>query len=235
MTSPIRQPPVRYVILFPGRTGSTYLTDHLANHPQVCANYEILSQYQESWEQQKEFLDSMILTKRFANIEAVGFKTKLSTILDLKEFKRYLKAHEFRVIHLTRRNELKFVVSVVRAKLLRAAVGTSNLIDNELPELGPTVIPIADFAKARIRMRRQDRLGQIVDQLKLPTLRIAYEDLVQDEQRELNRLWRFLDLRLVATVGKTRKNTPHDIRSSVINLEEIISNYPEMARFIDQL
>jgi len=233
--NPNRPPPVRYVMLFPGRTGSTYLTDHMASHPQIVANYEILSQYQESWEQQEEFLEDMIGTKRRPRIQAIGFKTKVSSVLAPFKFEKFLKENEFRIIHLTRKNQLKFIVSIVRAKQLRERTGTSNLIFQSQEAVGATTIPLVEFAQAKRRLRRRSRLTRIIDRMKLPTIEIAYEDLLTDEQAILKRLWGFLDVRNVATVGKTRKNTPQDLRQAVTNLDEIIDQHPEMARYVDQL
>lgn len=232
---PNRPPPVRYVILFPGRTGSTYLTDHMASHPQIVANYEILSQYQESWEQQAAFLNEMVGTNRRPRIHAIGFKTKITSVLAPFKFEKLLKEKEFRIIHLTRKNQLKFLVSIVRAKMLRAQTGSSNLIFQNQKAVGPTTIPLVEFAQAKRRLRRRDRLTRIIDRMKLPTIELAYEDLLADEQNVLKKLWDFLEVRNVATVGKTRKNTPQDLRQAVTNLDEIISNHPEMGRFVDQL
>ena len=230
-----RRPPIRYAILFPGRTGSTYLTDHLGNHPNIVANYEILSQYQESWEQQLGFLNELVFTRRSQQVTAIGFKTKVKDVHDLDAFLSYLQTHEFRIIHLTRTNQLKFVVSIVRANMLRQRTGTSNLIFHDQHPLGPTAIPVADFAKARKRLRRQMRLERIVKRLQLPTLKMVYEDLLENEQAELNRAFEFLGVRPASTSGKTLKNTPQDIRSAVTNLDEIIDHFPDMAPFVDQL
>ena len=231
---PNRPPPVRYVMLFPGRTGSTYLTDHMASHPQIVANYEILSQYQESWDQQKAFLDDMISTNRRPRIQAIGFKTKITSVLAPFKFEKYLKENDFRVIHLTRDNQLKFIVSIVRAKMLRAKTGTSNLIFQEHQAVGPTAIPLVEFAKAKRRLRRRNRLSRIIDRIKVPTVELSYEDMLQNEQSVLKKLWGFLNVKNIATVGRTRKNTPQDLRTAVTNLDEIINHHPEMARYVDQ-
>ena len=135
---------------------------------------------------------------------------------------------------MSRRNHLKLVVSVVRADLLRQQCGVSNLISKEFDELGPTIIPIDRFEKARKRIRRQLRLKRIVRRLKLPTLEITYEDLLNNEQGILNQVWDFLQVPRVHTKGRTRKNTPQDLRSAVLNLDEILDRYPEMTSFVDQ-
>lgn len=229
-----RQPPIRYVVLFPGRSGSTYLTDHMGSHPSIVANYEILSQYQRSWSQQKDFLDEMVTTKRNPRVVAIGLKTKVRDVLDWKQFATYLQQHEFKVIHLTRTNQLKLVVSVVRAELLRQQCGASNLIRDQFNEIGPTVIPLEKFERARKRIRRQRMLGRKVARLKLPTLEITYEGLLNNERAVLNQVWDFLEVPSSQTSGRTRKNTPQDLHSAVLNLDEILQHYPEMASFVDQ-
>ena len=235
MPSKLRRPPVRYVMLFPGRTGSTYLTDHMASHPEIVANYEILSQHQQSWLEQERFLTEMIDTPRRHHIRAIGFKTKIKSLLDQEAFERHLVNSRYHIIHLTRSNHLKFVVSIVRAELLRKQNGTSNLINEKQPELGPTVIPLADFAKAKTRLRRHNRLTQMVDRLQLPTLNFVYEELLKNEQQALGKVWDFLGVRRVVTTGRTRKNTPANLRNAVTNLDEIIDHHPDMARYVDQL
>ena len=231
----LRQPPNRYVLLFPGRTGSTYVTDHMASHPEIVAYYEVLCQYRESWQQQRMYFDQTLLKKRVPNIKAIGFKTKLSLVMDLDAFESYLAEHQFKIINLTRKNHLKFVVSIVRAKMLRAQNGSSNLIENEHEELGPTTIPLADFAKAKTRLRRKNRISQLIDRTKLPNLEVAYEDLLNDESGTLKKIWDFLEVKNIATTGRTRKSTPQDLRNAVVNLDEILAHNPEMVRYVDQV
>ena len=198
--------PVRYVMLFPGRTGSTYITDHMSNHPDIYANYEVLWQFQDSWEQQKDYLDRMFKRGEEAGAKAIGFKSKLNLVYDLPVFESYLRRFQFRIINLTRTNHLKFVVSIVRAKMLRAQNGSSNLIDDQHQELGPTSIPLSDFAKAKTRLRRNNRISQLIDRVKLPSLEISYEDLLNDEAATLKTIWDFLGVRNIATTGITSKS-----------------------------
>ena len=207
----------------------------MTSHPEITANYEILSQYQESWEQQKEFLDEMIQSPRYPYIQAIGLKTKITHVLEPFKFEAYLKENQFRVIHLTRSNQLKFVVSIVRAKLLRQQSGTSNLIFADQKPVGPSIIPLKDFAEAKKRLRRRNRLTRIIDRMRLPTLEITYEDLIQKERPTLTKVWNFLEVRNIATTATTRKNTPEDVRSVVTNLDEILNHHPDMARFVDQV
>ncbi|MEM9412494.1 MAG: hypothetical protein AAGA30_15375 [Planctomycetota bacterium] len=228
-----RIPPVRYVILFPGRTGSTYLAGHMISHPQICARYEILSRVKSSWEDQLVCMNELFGQKRFPVIRAVGFKSKLSQVIDRKAFKAYLIENEFKIIHQVRNNLLKYIVSVIRAKMLRSEQGRSNVLDHDQRPLGPIEIPVPVFTRATKRLNVVGRLNRFVERLELPKLVISYEDLLKDEPSQLRQVWNFLGVDHIPTEGGTRKNTPDDIREAVTNIDEIIQHHPEMAKFLD--
>lgn len=228
-----RVPPVRYVILFPGRTGSTYLVGHMISHPEIAARYEILSRHRDSWDDQVNCLDKLYGKRRFPVIGAVGFKCKLSQLLDRKAFKNYLQENSIKVVHQVRRNKLKYIVSVVRARMLRSEQGRSNILFKEQYPIGPIEIPVPVFTRASRRLNVVGRLERFVERLELPKMTTAYEDLISNEKKELKRIWDFLDVSNRPTVCDTRKNTPDDIRQAVTNLDEILEHHPEMSRFVD--
>ena len=229
-----RIPPVKYVTLFPGRTGSTYLASHMQTHPEIVAKYEILGRRNTTWEQQQQCLRELFEVRRWPAIKAVGFKTKIHAVLNRDAFTEYIHEHRFRIIHQIRRNHLKFIVSVVRAKMLRNESGRSNLFEKEFNPIGPMEIPEPLFARAKARLNVDRKLKQYIDSLDLPKLVVIYEDLLAEEQAVLNQVWDFLDVSHVKTQGITRKNTPDDIREAVTNLDEILKCHPEMSKFVDQ-
>ncbi len=229
-----RIPPIRYVNLFPGRTGSTYLISHMQSHPQVVARYEILGRKNIDWQQQLECLDDLFRQKRAPVINAVGFKTKMHAVHNLPAFTDYLHEHGFRIIHQVRSNDLKLIISVVRAKILRNNQGTSNLFEPNQKPVGPMEIPEPLFARAKKRLNVSRSLQEYIDTLNLPKLVVRYEELLENEQRVLNQVWDFLEVGRVSTRGQTRKNTPEDIRQAVTNLDEILAHHPEMIPFVDQ-
>ena len=228
-----RVPPVQYVILFPGRTGSTYLASHMISHPEIAARYEILSRYRDSWEDQLECIETLFNKKRFPVVGAVGFKCKLSQVLDRKAFKAYLQENSVKVVHQIRRNKLKYIVSVIRARMLRSEQGRSNVLDEEQRPIGPIEIPVPIFTRATRRLNVVGRLDRFVERLEVPKMTTAYEDLLADEQQELQRIWEFLGVSNRPTEGATRKNTPDDIRQAVTNIDEILEHHPEMSQFVE--
>ena len=229
-----RIPPIKYVTVFPGRTGSTYLASHMQAHPNIVSRFEILGRRATSWERQFRILKELFETKRDPQIQAIGFKTKIHAVLNLEVFSNYISEHQFRIIHLIRRNKLKFIVSVVRAKMLRRTEGVSNVFARNQEPIGPVEIPVDKFTRATKRLNVANRLQQYVDTLDLPKLKIAYEDLLNNEQATLNGVWDFLDVQRVSTQGVTRKNTPDDVREAVTNLDELLERHPEFIEFVDQ-
>ncbi len=229
-----RIPPVRYVTLFPGRTGTTWLVSHMQTHPEVVARYEILSRHNTSWPEQKACLDELFEQKRYPVVKAVGFKTKIHAIDDWDSFSEYLHRGKFRIIHQVRENKLKFIVSVVRAKMLRNAEGQSNLFHKDQQAVGPIEIPETLFARAKKRLNVARQLQEYIDTLQLPILKITYEALLHNEQSVLDQVWDFLDVSRKPTQGLTRKNTPDDVRRAVTNLDELLAHHPEMAQYVDQ-
>ena len=229
-----RIPPVKYVMLFPGRTGSTYLASHMQAHPQIVSRFEILGRRATSWERQRAMLKDLFEIKRSPEFKAIGFKTKIHAVLNREVFTQYITDHQFRIIHLIRRNKLKFIISVVRAKMLRNAEGVSNVFQQNQEPIGPMEIPVAKFTRATKRLNVAVRLQKYIDNLDLPKLKIAYEDLLNDEQVTLKRVWDFLEVEHFDTQGVTRKNTPDDVRQAVTNLDEILERHPEFVEFVDQ-
>ena len=229
-----RIPPVKYVTLFPGRTGSTYLASHMQTHPQIISRYEILGRRSTDWERQYEMLKQLFESKRKHEVKAIGFKTKLHAVLDREVFTEYIHEHQIRIIHMIRRNKLKFIISVVRAKMLRSIEGVSNVLNQSQSPVGPMEIPVEKFTRATKRLNVEKYLQEYIDTLELPKLKIAYEDLLKEEQSTLNRVWDFLDVDHVSTEGVTRKNTPDDVREAVTNLDEILKRHPDYEQYVDQ-
>lgn len=206
----------------------------MISHPEVAARYEILSRFRDSWDDQVDCIEQLFNKKRFPVVNAVGFKCKLSQVLDRKAFKAYLHENEVRVIHQIRRNKLKYIVSVIRARMLRSEQGRSNVLDKEQKPIGPIEIPVSVFTRATRRLNVVGRLDRFVERLELPKITTAYEDLLANEDRELKRIWDFLDVSNRPTEGATRKNTPDNIRQAVINIDEILEQHPEMLQFVDE-
>ena len=86
---------LRFVLLFVGRTGSTYLITALNSHPEVVAYGESLEEFKEG--ESSAQLDRVrnLLTPRFVGrIKVLGFKTKRVDVLDPSSFAQLLHKNQ---------------------------------------------------------------------------------------------------------------------------------------------
>jgi LPS sulfotransferase NodH len=167
--------PVKFVILFQGRTGSTFLVDALRRHPEVDADGEILQNeaqelrgwkthenpYRRAWRTGKLAYRGTPVESQLRRTEqrwrdarpgamAVGFKTKIRDLLDIESFKDLLEREGARVIMMERDNLVKQAVSRVRSMdLWRNTKASSGHGDwnlmSEKDRLGESEIPFAEF------------------------------------------------------------------------------------------
>jgi LPS sulfotransferase NodH len=216
--------PVRFVILFIGRSGSTYLVDALGSHPEVCAQWEGLLG-KKGPEAQLQRAREFFTQSSQEGYPAVGFKTKLSQVKDREGFARLLEEMGARIILLQRRNIVKHVVSWVNSERIHDATGRWNLW-NEENRLPPATIDVAKFDRRLDQVEKGKRaLESYAKNTDLPTLWLYYEDLLVDKQETLERIFSFLGVRFEPVRGGSIKNTSDDLREALSNFHELRSHY----------
>lgn len=224
--------PIRFVILFQGRSGSTMLKGHLMAHQAVHAFGEIFDAFPRTWPNQhgwlKKFYCDLQWTDRSHKV--IGFTTKLSSIADPSKFKEFVEANNVRVIHLDRSNPVKLAVSVIRAKRLRELSGESN-IKSDGERLGPIRISVDEFRRGLNRKKLYAELSDYVETLGVPKVHVYYEEFLEDEKQALEKIWDFLEVDNADTKTETLKNTPDDLTHAVSNLEELKAAFPELAQY----
>ncbi|HZJ25704.1 MAG TPA: hypothetical protein VFF40_01600 [Acidimicrobiia bacterium] len=217
---------VRFVILFPGRVGSTYLVSALDGHPDVEAKGERLDPLraagapaQLAWT--RRYLRGPIVNRH----RAVGFKTKLRDVLDTDGFARLLDEFDARVVLLDRRNDVKHVVSRVTARRLRDTTGRWNRYGDEAAA-APVEIDPADFdARLRAVVAEKASIAEFVAGLDRPSLHVDYEDLLATPDATFGRVLDFLDVRRRPIRGATEKHTSDDLRDVLVNFEALRAGY----------
>src|SRR5690349_9925424 len=71
----------RFVILFPGRAGGTYLASGLAEHPRITVKTEPLGMLaRQGVDQQARWIHTFLRGPRVGRAAAVGFSTKVDDI-----------------------------------------------------------------------------------------------------------------------------------------------------------
>jgi hypothetical protein len=215
--------PVRFVVLFIGRTGSTYLAGTLASHPEIAMKWEWLGG--KDGDTQLRDVRRFFTRSPYARHPAVGFKTKLGDVTDREGFAELLGELGARIIALQRRNNVKQVVSRVNSERIYDATGYWNLW-NEEDRLPPATIEVAEFSRRLERLEEQKhRLESYVKSLELPTLWSDYEDLLVDQRATFDQVFSFLGVRIQPVQGRSIKNTSDDLREAVSNFDELRSHY----------
>lgn len=211
-----------FIVIFQGRSGSTYLMEALNRHPEILARMEMLVALKErgakfQLKQARRYLRPPL----FRCSRVIGFKTKLKDVLDPVGFAALLKSLDTRVILLLRRNRVKAVVSLFNAIRLNTRTGEWNLYD-EKDRLPPFSVEKGKFEARLNQMETEKR--QIEDYaaaLDLPILRMDYEDIFGDQNRAFERIFRFLEVGFADIFGKTLKNTSDDLRQILVNFEDL--------------
>lgn len=214
----------RFITLFIGRTGSTWLMDMLHRHPWVTALGEELGTRQNRpADEQNAWLDTFYSSPSRLSL-AYGFKTKLWDVQDHDHLRAIVRGRSIRVIRLTRRNTLRAAISTIRSHELHATTGDWNArTSSERPP--PSTIDLAWVDELIVgREREHANLMAFTESLGVPTIEIAYEDLLHSRNRQLRRLAGFLKTPLFGFIADRTgyaKNTPPDWHNAVANLDEL--------------
>jgi LPS sulfotransferase NodH len=223
----------RFVLLFEGRSGSTYLIEALASHPGILAEKECFAILVKNIEDkdgttpedQVRWAREFYSTERCAGYGAVGFKTKWKDILRPDDFRDFLRERGMRVIVLQRRNRIKLLVSLFRAVRLEEETGEWNLYD-ERRRQAPIKIDLTEFDKYLGESEaRHLEMRDYVATLDVPLLELSYEDILDDDQATFDRVCRFLEVPARPLAGKTRKHTSDDLRDAVANFDELKARF----------
>ena len=116
-----------FCILFEGRTGSSHLISLLDAHPCIKAYYEELVPLKASGSKsQISWIEINLQPAFFSRYKAIGFKTKLSDVVDPDEFEQCLRGLNTNIIYMYRKNRVKAVISHIRSWLLKQKMNVYN-------------------------------------------------------------------------------------------------------------
>src|SRR5688572_2406315 len=101
----------RFAIVGNARTGSNYLLDGLKSSPEIRMYHEIFASHNR--DVGKDFEKVLSTTSRYESrsTRLVGFKVFYNHLTD-EEWKKLAALEDLKVIHLTRRNRLRTVISL---------------------------------------------------------------------------------------------------------------------------
>lgn len=212
----------RFVILFEGRTGSSYLVSSLATHPRVRAEGEALVRLKDlGHDAQADWVRRTLAAPLLGKWGAIGFKTKLRDIADREQFAELLREQGVKIIHMQRRNRVKVAISEINCNVLYERTKQYNVYKKE-DRLPAIRIEVPDFKEIlSMRERLDEELKHFVDGLRLSVMNVFYEDLLLDEENTLNGIYQYLGVPSRMTKGASYKNTSDNLRDALLNFDEL--------------
>lgn len=219
LESGTRHAGTRFLILFPGRTGSSWLVSALKSHPQVRAEGEILVKQDEK--AQRRLLDGILGAAPEAG-HAAGFKTKLKDVADLEDLRRRIRETPVAILAMRRRDLIRLAISRITARRLHEHSGRWNL-DERTSAAPARPIDAAELIEAIEHCDRTVReLEEFLAGLEAPRLDLEYAEILAEPTATLDRVQAFLGVRPHSLQSGVRKNTDEDLRRAVPNLSELL-------------
>jgi len=214
----------RFVLLFEGRTGSTFIKHSLDSHPNISMKGEFLAG-EDSKAQEKIIRN--LYSKVPNGIQAIGFKTRLRQIIDRKKFLELMDEFEVKVIVMYRRNLIKLALSEVNSLRLFKKYGKWNLFEGKkpLPLFAPT---IEEFDKTfQSRKAYEEKLQAFMTEIKRDMIVRDYQDLLDDREKLFNEFFEFFGVEPFPLKSPIRKNTSENMREILLNYDEIKNYYSD--------
>jgi len=209
----------KFVIIGHARTGSNYLLDGLMSSKSVAAYHEIFADHNRKIGENFGEVLSQLYRKEGRNVEIVGFKLFYNHLTE-DEWQKFLSHKEFKVIHLTRENRLRTIVSLdiafktdewTRSSYVRRRQLTDKRVSLDTHNLIQRLENIRQF-ESQTRSRFKDR----------PVFEVVYEDMIRNPHTVFQNVGEFLGIGGIDfTKIKIVKQNPERLEQLIINFDEV--------------
>ena len=232
---------VRFVILGTQRTGTILLMGLLDSHPEIACTGELfqhkadmvqhsMPRYQlhvtSSLRERIRYLVSQrssiqsYLDHVFTTLDAptMGFKLMLDQAMRFLAVLDYLRAHDFKIVHIVRHNLLKTHISRIRARQTGVYLSTGS------PERVLLRVPVDSLVESLAELEReQQALQSLLSRLNLDRVTVSYEGIARSSREsEVKRILSFLSVDPEIRVEpRSTKITPDDLAQVIANYEEV--------------
>jgi LPS sulfotransferase NodH len=220
----------RFAIIGNARTGSNYLLDGLKSSPAIQMYHEIFASHNREIGKEFERILSTLYRYESKDTRLVGFKLFYNHLTE-EEWKKLVACKDLKVIHLTRRNRLRTVISLEIA--FKTGQWTKAGNAGEPKEKHVTLDPLKlmkrleqiEEGEAATRRRFCDR----------EMLEVVYEALVQSPHEVFRSIGAYLGVNGIDP-GKIRlkRQNPEPLSQLIMNYDEIKSVLMN-SRFADYL
>ena len=212
-----RHDATRFLILFPGRTGSSWLVDGLSRHPAICVEGEVLVGRSAA---AQEKIYKRILGAG-SGPRASGFKTKLKDVADPESLRRCVRENNVVVISMQRADLLRLALSRINARRLYEATGAWNVRDGAKP-MGDGEVSAEELAKALSDCRSDVRsLEEFVGSLGVEPHVIEYADIIDSPESVLAKAQNWIGVEAMSLLSSVVKNTNENLAHAVSNFAEL--------------
>ena len=207
----------RFAIVGNARTGSNYLLDGLKSSPAIRVYHEIFASHNRRVGEDFEKILSTVFQYESRSVQLVGFKVFYNHLTE-EEWNKLLACPGLKVIHLTRRNRLRTVISLEIA--FKTGQWTRSGSSGGPREKRVTLDPVK-----LIDRLEQIEAGEIATRERFcdrPVLEIVYEDLVRSPQEVFEAVGTFLEVQGIDP-GKIRlkKQNPETLPQLIVNYDEV--------------
>jgi LPS sulfotransferase NodH len=171
----------------------------------------------------QSYLDDVFTT---LDAPAMGFKLMLDQAVRFPTVLDYLQIHEFKIVHVVRRNLLKTYISRIRARQTGVYLSTGS------PETVLLHVPVDSLIERLAELEKeQQALQSLLSRLNLDSVTVSYESLAsQSRESEVERILSFLivdpEIRLEP---RSTKITPDDLAQVIANYEEVATALSDTA------
>lgn len=208
----------RFAIVGNARTGSNFLLDGLKSSPAIRAYHEIFASHNRLVGKDFEKILSTIYQYESRSTQLVGFKVFYNHLTD-DEWKKLAARSDLKIIHLTRRNRLRTVISLEIA--FKTGKWTRARSNSDEPREKRVVL---DPVKLLQRLE-QIQEGESATRVRFrdhPMLEIVYEDLVKFPNEEFASAGRFLGVEGIDPEKiRLKKQNPESLEQLIINYDAV--------------
>lgn len=209
----------RFAIVGNARTGSNYLLDGLRTSPSVRMYHEIFADHNRQVGKDFDKIFSTVFQPESKSTKIVGFKVFYNHLTE-DEWKRFLACSDLKIIHLTRRNRLRTIISLEIAFKTGQWTQSSQAHSGEFKEKRLLLdsskllkrLEQIEEGEAKTRSRFRDR----------DILEVVYEELIQSPKTVFESVSTYLRVDGIDySKIKLRRQNPETLQQLLINYDEI--------------
>lgn len=209
----------RFVIVGHARTGSNYLLDGIISSKLITAYQEIFASHNRIIGQDFEKILSQLYRKESRNTKIVGFKLFYNHLTE-EEWNKFLSHDEFKIIHLTRANRLRTIVSLDVAFKTDEWTRSSNTKKKKLVDKHIS-LDISGLLGRLEQIQAQESLAR--ERFKdRPIIEVVYEEMVENPLKVFKAIGEFLEVDDIDfTKIKIMKQNSEKLNQLIINYDEV--------------